>query len=179
MPQKRPDLLWSGFFAPPDQLSCRRLRAMLSCDQQRPALIIGLLRMLEISWFEIPHSIAVDNRSTLVYNKCIANERSYMETMEFVTVRDFRNSSKMIWDKVKQNEDIIITNNGKPTALLINISEGKFEETLQDIRRARLSRILDDAREEASERGFISDADIEAEISAARADYKASSGRSL
>ncbi len=102
-----------------------------------------------------------------------------MATMEFVTVRDFRNSSKMIWDKVKQDEDIIVTNNGKPTALLINISEGTFEETLQDIRRARLSRILDDAREEASERGFMSDADIEAEISAARADYKASSDRAL
>ena len=100
-------------------------------------------------------------------------------TMEFVTVRDFRNSSKSIWDKVKRDEDIIVTNNGKPTALLINISEGGFEETLQDIRRARLSRMLDDAREEAAERGYMSDADIAAEISAARADYKAQTGKQL
>ncbi len=100
-------------------------------------------------------------------------------TMEFVTVRDFRNSSKAIWDKVKRDVDIIVTNNGKPTALLINISEGGFEETLQDIRRARLSRMLDDAREEAAERGFMSDAAIKAEISAARADYKAQTGRYL
>ncbi len=100
-------------------------------------------------------------------------------TMEFVTVRDFRNSSKAIWDKVKRDEDIIVTNNGKPTALLINISEGGFEETLQDIRRARLSRMLDDAREEAAERGFMSDADIAAEISAARTEYKAKTGKQL
>ncbi len=102
-----------------------------------------------------------------------------MAAMEFVTVRDFRNASKSIWDKVKQDEDIIVTNNGKPTALLINISEGNFEETLQDLRRARLSRLLDDAREEAAERGFMSDADIEAEIAAARADYKAQTGQQL
>ncbi len=99
--------------------------------------------------------------------------------MEFVTVRDFRNSSKSIWDKVKRGEDIIVTNNGKPTALLINISEGGFEETLQDIRRARLSRMLDDAREEAAERGFLSDTDIAAEISAARTEYKAQTGKQL
>ncbi len=99
--------------------------------------------------------------------------------MEFVTVRDFRNSSKAIWDKIKQDEDIIVTNNGKPTAMLINISEGNFEETLQDVRRARMSRMLDEAREEAAERGFMSEADISAEISAARADYKAQTGRQL
>jgi prevent-host-death family protein len=99
--------------------------------------------------------------------------------MEFVTVRDFRNSSKSIWDKVKRDEDIIVTNNGKPTALLINISEGNFDETLQYIRRARLNRMLDEAREEAEDCGFMSDGDIDAEIAAARAGFKAQSGKTL
>ncbi len=100
-------------------------------------------------------------------------------TMEFVTVRDFRNSSKVIWDKVKRDEDIVVTNNGRPTALLIHIEEGSFEETLQDIRRARLSRMLDDARDEAAERGYMSDAEIDAEISAARLDYRVQTGKQL
>ncbi len=99
--------------------------------------------------------------------------------MEFVTVREFRNASKAIWDKVKRDTDIIVTNNGKPTALLININEHNFEETLQDVRRARLSRMLDEAREEAAERGFMSDADIDAEIAAARAEYEAQTGKTL
>jgi prevent-host-death family protein len=99
--------------------------------------------------------------------------------MEFVSVRDFRNSSKSIWEKVTRDEDIVVTNNGKPTALLININEGKFEETLQDIRRARLGRMLEDAREEAAGRGFLSDADINAEINAARAEHKAECGQVL
>jgi prevent-host-death family protein len=99
--------------------------------------------------------------------------------MQFVTVRDFRNSSKAIWDKVKQDDEIIITNNGKPTALLININESNFEETLQDIRRAKLDRLFDDAREEAAERGFLSEAEIEAEISAARSEHKTKTGQTL
>jgi antitoxin (DNA-binding transcriptional repressor) of toxin-antitoxin stability system len=93
--------------------------------------------------------------------------------MQFVTVRDFRNSSKEIWGKLSSEEEIVITNNGKPTALLLNIPDGDFEETLQDVRRAKLLRTLEDAREEAAERGFLTDEEIEAEIQAARAEMNA------
>ena len=94
--------------------------------------------------------------------------------MQFVTVRDFRASLKDIWSKLRNDEEIVITNNGKPAALLVNIPEGDFEETLQDVRRAKLLRILEDAREEAAERGFLTDAEIEAEIRAARAEMRSS-----
>ena len=94
--------------------------------------------------------------------------------MQFVTVRDFRASLKEIWNKLSNDEEIVITNNGKPAALLVNIPEGDFEETLQDVRRAKLLRILEDAREEAAERGFLTDAEIEAEIRAARAEMRLS-----
>ncbi|MDR1766017.1 MAG: type II toxin-antitoxin system Phd/YefM family antitoxin [Lachnospiraceae bacterium] len=66
--------------------------------------------------------------------------------MQFVTVRDFRNASKSIWAKVKNDGEIVITNNGKPTALLIHISENDFEETLQDIRRVQIGRLISKIR---------------------------------
>ena len=43
--------------------------------------------------------------------------------MKFVTVRDFRNSSRDIWEKVSNDEDVVVTNNGKPTAILVNVNE--------------------------------------------------------
>jgi hypothetical protein len=86
-------------------------------------------------------------------------------------------ASREIWDKLSRDEKIVITNNSKPTALLVNLPDGDFEKTLQDVRRAKLLRTLEEAREEAAERGFLSDEEIEAEITAAGAEMNAS-GRS-
>jgi prevent-host-death family protein len=91
-----------------------------------------------------------------------------MSDMQFVTVRDFRSSSKEIWDKLSRDEEIVITNNGRPTALLVPIAEGNFEETLSGIRQAKAMRDFNNMREEAAERGFLSDEEINAEIQAYR-----------
>ena len=99
--------------------------------------------------------------------------------MQFVTVRDFRNSSRNVWDKLSQEGELVVTNNGRPTALLLNIGDGDFEETLRAMRRVKLLKILNDAREEAAERGFLSDEEIEAEIQAARAEYREKHGNPL
>jgi antitoxin (DNA-binding transcriptional repressor) of toxin-antitoxin stability system len=88
--------------------------------------------------------------------------------MQFVTVRDFRSSSKEIWDKLSRDEEIVVTNNGRPTALLLNIPEGNFEETLAGVRQAKAMREFTRMREEAAGRGFLSEAEIEAEIRAYR-----------
>jgi PHD/YefM family antitoxin component YafN of YafNO toxin-antitoxin module len=92
--------------------------------------------------------------------------------MQFVTVRDFRSTPKEVWEKLRCEEELVVTNNGRPTALLLNIPEGDFEETLQDVRRAKLLRVLDDAREEAAERGFLTEEEIEAEIQACRSEKR-------
>ena len=57
--------------------------------------------------------------------------------MKFVTVRDFRNSSASIWKALPKEQEMIITNNGKPIALLTPISDYNLEETLSSIRRAK------------------------------------------
>ena len=90
--------------------------------------------------------------------------------MEFLSVRDFRTSPRNTWKKLSQNGEIVITNNGKPTAIMLNIENGDFEEVLRTIRQAKAMRALNAIRIEATQRGFLSDEEIEAEIQAYRRD---------
>lgn len=88
--------------------------------------------------------------------------------MEFVSVRDFRTYPKQIWERLSRESELVITNNGKPTALMLDISDKDFEEILRSVRQAKVMRALNDARIEAKERGFLSYEEIEEEIKAYR-----------
>ena len=113
--------------------------------------------------------LCVDIRVSFVYHiGVLYKKRRSISDMQFVTVRDFRNSSKDIWEKLNRDEEIVVTNNGKPTALLLNIPEGNFEEMLNNVRQAKAVRDFTHMREEAAERGFMSDEKIDAEIRAYR-----------
>lgn len=57
--------------------------------------------------------------------------------MKFITVSDFRTYSKKIWDDLIENEEIVITNNGKPIALLIPLMDSNLERTIKAVRRAK------------------------------------------
>jgi antitoxin (DNA-binding transcriptional repressor) of toxin-antitoxin stability system len=57
--------------------------------------------------------------------------------MKFVSVRDFRTSSAQIWKVLPEEQEMIITNNGKPIALLTPLSDKTLENTLSSIRQAR------------------------------------------
>lgn len=57
--------------------------------------------------------------------------------MKFLTVRDLRNKSSQIWQDLKYEQEMVITNNGRPVAILSSISDENFEVSLNSIRRAR------------------------------------------
>jgi antitoxin (DNA-binding transcriptional repressor) of toxin-antitoxin stability system len=57
--------------------------------------------------------------------------------MKFITVRDFRTSSVNIWKTLPEEQEMVITNNGKPIALLTPLSDKTMEDTLSSVRRAR------------------------------------------
>jgi len=57
--------------------------------------------------------------------------------MEFVTVRDFRTSPAAIWKKLPVEREMVITNNGKPIALLTPLTDETLEETISTIRQVR------------------------------------------
>ena len=57
--------------------------------------------------------------------------------MDFISMRDFRTKTTQVWEKLSNDEEIVITNNGRPRAFLVNIPEGLFDETLSGIRQAK------------------------------------------
>lgn len=57
--------------------------------------------------------------------------------MKFITVRDLRTSPAQIWKQLPEEQEMIITNNGKPIALLTPVSDTNLEETVSSVRKAR------------------------------------------
>ena len=85
--------------------------------------------------------------------------------MKFYSVRDFRNISKEIWENLARNGEAIITNNGKPTALMIDISEDNFDEMIKAVRQAKTMITFNKMRMNSSKERFMSEEDINAELS--------------
>ena len=92
--------------------------------------------------------------------------------MKFVNVRDFRNSSRDIWERVNNDEDVVITNNGKPTAILVSVSENNLDEVLASIRQARAMRAFNRLQEQASSSEHMDDSEIDAVIKTYRAEKR-------
>ncbi|NBK79867.1 type II toxin-antitoxin system Phd/YefM family antitoxin [bacterium D16-76] len=88
--------------------------------------------------------------------------------MNFYTVRDLRTTPKSIWENLAADGEAVITNNGRPMALLLDIADGDFEETLKAVRQAKAAIAFNSMRSKAAAEGYMSDEEIEAEIAAAR-----------
>ena len=86
--------------------------------------------------------------------------------MNFYSVRDLRTTQKAIWEKLEQDGEVVITNNGKPSALLFDIGDGDLEETLKAVRQAKAMMAFNSMK--AAAKGYLSEEEIEAEIAAAR-----------
>ncbi|MCL2079417.1 MAG: type II toxin-antitoxin system prevent-host-death family antitoxin [Oscillospiraceae bacterium] len=88
--------------------------------------------------------------------------------MNFYTARDLRTIPKSIWNDLSADGEVIITNNGKPTALMMGISEDNFDEIVKTVRQAKAMIAFNSMRLKAAKQGFMSDEEIEAEIAAYR-----------
>lgn len=90
--------------------------------------------------------------------------------MDFVTVRELRAESGKVWEKVEAGEEMVITRNGKPFAIVLHTSPDQLDQTLRAIRAARLQNALDDMHQRAREQGLdtLSVEEIDAEIALAR-----------
>ena len=88
--------------------------------------------------------------------------------MNFTNVRELRSSPKKVWKKLSKNGELVLTNEGKPIALMLNSEDGDFEELVRGVRQARTMTSINNMRLIAQENGFMSDEEIEAEIQAHR-----------
>lgn len=57
--------------------------------------------------------------------------------MKFISVRDLRTSPAQIWKALPDEKEMVITNNGRPIALLTPVSDETLEETVRAMRRAQ------------------------------------------
>jgi prevent-host-death family protein len=91
--------------------------------------------------------------------------------MKFITVRDLRSSPSKVWKDLPTEKEMIITNNGRPVALLTPISDQSLESTIRAVRRAMASSAIENLQHASRMNGTdkLSDDEITREISETRA----------
>lgn len=57
--------------------------------------------------------------------------------MKFISVRDLRGKSAEVWKNLPTERELIVTNNGRPIAILSAVNESNLEESLSAFRQAR------------------------------------------
>lgn len=92
--------------------------------------------------------------------------------MNFYSIRDLRSETKNICEKVRQSGEVVITNNGKPSVLMLDISEDNFDEVVRAIRQAKAMIAFNSMKAVAAANGYMTDAEIEDEIKAARSERR-------
>lgn len=94
--------------------------------------------------------------------------------MKFITVRDIRTSPAKIWKELPEEQEMVITNNGKPIALLTPLSDESLEETISAVRQARAIEAVRVIQQSAKAGGLdtMTQAEIEDEIRQSRAERR-------
>lgn len=95
--------------------------------------------------------------------------------MKFVSTEELGFTPKNIWQATDNDQEIVITTNGRPVAILTGVDESTFEQEIEAIRRARALRALDQIHKESVEKGthLLSEEEIQAEIDAVRKEKRA------
>jgi len=90
--------------------------------------------------------------------------------MKFITVRDFRTSPAQIWRQLPIEHEMVITNNGKPIALLTPISDVDFEETIKTIRKVKAIHSIKQMQEISiqNKNSEMTDEEVQKEITESR-----------
>ena len=95
--------------------------------------------------------------------------------MNFFTVRDLRTSPKHVWETLDQEKEVVITNNGKPSALMIPVNDTNFEDILAAVRQASAMQAVTRMQMASVKAGLdhMTLEEINAEIAAARSENPA------
>lgn len=96
--------------------------------------------------------------------------------MVFLNIREFTAYPAKTRETLKQNGKIVLTNNGKPSMLVYDITGQDFEELIDTLNRAEAMRLLDSIQMQAVKGGLssMSLSEINEEISASRLGNKKS-----
>jgi antitoxin (DNA-binding transcriptional repressor) of toxin-antitoxin stability system len=73
--------------------------------------------------------------------------------MKLVSVRDLRTKPTAIWKELSQSKEIVLTNNGKPIALVSSVTEDTLEDSLKLLRRLRAAAALEKIHQQSLAQG--------------------------
>lgn len=88
--------------------------------------------------------------------------------MKFCTAQELKTLSQILLDDLAAGEEVVVTKNGRPVALMIDVEEGRLDETLLAVRRAKAAGAFRALRQQATGEGFFTPAEIDDEIAAVR-----------
>ena len=90
--------------------------------------------------------------------------------MEFLSIREFTSSPRKTRETLKRKGKIILTNNGKPSMLVMDISGQDFENLIDTLNRAEAMRLFEEIQMQAVRGGLNSMTadEIDSEIAAHR-----------
>lgn len=90
--------------------------------------------------------------------------------MNFYGIRDLSNNTKNVMTSVSTNKKVIITDNGKPAAIMLSINEANFETVLSFVQKLEMQLAVSELQKQSLTNfpDGLSDEDIQKEIEAAR-----------
>ncbi len=90
--------------------------------------------------------------------------------MKFVSIRDLRGKSPAVWRDLRGEGEMVVTNHGRPIAILAAVDESTLEHSLAAFRQARLVEAVSTLQRRSVEQGTdkITVEEINAEIQAVR-----------
>ena len=96
--------------------------------------------------------------------------------MRFISVRDLRGQSAQVWQDLPHEHEMVVTNNGRPVALLTSVDSGDVEASLSAWRQIRAMQAVSSMQQQSLRDGTdaITMDEIEQEIAQARADRASS-----
>lgn len=94
--------------------------------------------------------------------------------MKFLSVRDLKTKSALVWKELPNQKDMVITSNGRPIAILSSITEDNLEQVLSSFRQTRAMQAVNAIQYDSERKGtdIISMDEIDDEIKSARSKRK-------
>lgn len=89
--------------------------------------------------------------------------------MNFYSIRAFRGDTKNICDNIRNTgSEAVITFNGKPSLLVMDVSTDNFDTVLRAVKQAKAMIAFNKMKETAADNGYMTEKEIEEEIKAVR-----------
>ena len=88
--------------------------------------------------------------------------------MKHFSVNALQKEPQNIYDIIRKNGEAVITDNGKPTMLMLDISQDNLDEIMKAVRRTRAMMAFNAMQDVGAANGYLSEDEINAEIQLVR-----------